>query len=236
MPNGKKPDCKEPDWDNPDWKELVRERMGALDLPRDIQEDVISELAAHLQETYEAARSHRMKEEEAVEPALQEVKDWNVLAAKIRRAKSEETMNHRTKSLWMPTLASILAASLAMTLLQLAGVRPHLVWTGRVAMSFYWPWLAILPLCGALGAWLSRRDQGTVLSRLIAGLAPVLWLLVLCVMVEPLELAHNGLSHLPYFAYGVTNWILIPGFALLVGTAPFLRESFLRAVPAQPQA
>jgi len=228
------PDAKMPDPKNPDWTKLVRERMGALGLPRDIQENVVNELAAHLQETYEAARSERIKEEEAVELALQEVNDWNVLATKIQRAKSEEEiMNHRTKSLWLPALASILAASVAMTLLQFAGVRPRLVWTGPMAMSFYWPWLAILPLCGALGAWLSRRDQGTVRSRLIAGLAPVLWLLFLAFLAEPLEIATSGLSHLRYFGYGVANWVAIPGFALLVGAIPFLWE---RNIPAaQPQ-
>ena len=176
-------------------EKLVREHMGPLDLPCDIQENVVNELAAHLQETYEAARSQRIREEEALELALQEVEDWNVLATNIQCAKEERIMNHRTKSLWMPALASILAASLAMMLLQFSGVRPHLVLTGPAAMSFYWPWLAILPLCGALGAWLSRRDQGTVRSRLIAGLAPVLWLLLLAFAVEPLEIATSGLSH-----------------------------------------
>ncbi len=230
MLDGKKPACEEPDWGK-----LVREHMGPLDLPCDIQENVVNELAAHLQETYEAARSQRIREEEALELALQEVEDWNVLATNIQCAKEERIMNHRTKSLWMPALASILAASLAMMLLQFSGVRPHLVWTGPAAMSFYWPWLAILPLCGALGAWLSRRDQGTVRSRLIAGLAPVLWLLLLAFAVEPLEIATSGLSHFRYFGYGVANWVVIPGFALLVGTIPFLRESAPPGDQAQPQ-
>lgn len=132
-------------------------------------------------------------------------------------------MNQRTKTLWMPALACMTSASLAMMLLQVAGVRPQLVWTRPVAFAFYWSWLGILPFCGALGAYLSRRAGGAIRARLIASLLPVLWLLLLGIIAEPIELATNGFGHLAYFAYGVTNWVLIPGFCLLLGAAPFLR-------------
>src|SRR6202020_168832 len=117
----------------PDWKKLVRERMESSLLSAACREEVISELAAHLEETYEAACSQALTEDSAVELTLQEVSDWDVLAGKIRDAKSEEVhMNYRTKSLWLPAMASLLGASLAMTLLQKIGVCPHLVWGGRV--------------------------------------------------------------------------------------------------------
>ena len=134
-------------------------------------------------------------------------------------------MNYRTKSLWLPAMASLLGASLAMTLLQKIGVRPHLVWTSRVAMAFYWPWLAVLPIFGSLGAYLSRRSGGVFRYRVTAALAPVLWLFLIIVLVEPIELVHRGFSHLPYFGYGVASWVAIPGIALLIGALPFLRGS-----------
>ncbi len=65
-------------------------------------------------------------------------------------------MNRRTKSLWLPAMASLLGAGLAMALLQKIGVRPRLVWNGPVEMGLYLPWLAVLPFFGALGAYLSR--------------------------------------------------------------------------------
>lgn len=133
-------------------------------------------------------------------------------------------MNHRTKSLWMPALACITSSSLAMMFLQFAQIRPQLIWTKPVAFFFYWPWLGMLPFCGALGAWLSRRAGGGILSRLLAVLSPVLWMLALGILVEPLELASNGLAHLAYFGYGIANWVVLPGLALLIGAAPFLRE------------
>ena len=83
----------------------------------------------------------------------------------------------------------------------------------------------MLPFCGALGAWLSRRAGGSILSRVLAVLSPVLWMLALGILVEPVELAHNGLAHLAYFGYGIANWVVLPGLALLIGAAPFLSGS-----------
>ncbi len=206
----------------PDWKSLVRDRMPTLKLPAGAKEEVISELAAHLEEIYENALDLTQNEADALRLALQEVKDWRTLAARIHRAQSTGgPMNHRTKSFWIPALASITAASLSMTLLQFAGVRPALIWTKPVAMSFYWPWLGILPFCGALAAWLSRLAGGSTRARILASLGPVLWVL-LGFITEPIELAIHGPGHLVYFAYGVTNWIVIPGSCLLLGAAPFL--------------
>jgi hypothetical protein len=90
-------------------------------------------------------------------------------------------------------------------------------------MFFYGTWLGVLPLWGALGAYLSRRAGASILIRLIATLAPVLWLLATSVIGEPIELAVNGLGHLRYFGYGITQWIVIPGAALSLGALPFLR-------------
>ena len=209
---------------NSDWCQVVRERLNTSALSPADGDDVVHELAAHLGEVYEEACARGLSPEEARQVALQEVNDWHVLEVKIRRAKEEDSMNARTKTLWLPALTSILGASLAMTALQRIGVRPQLVWTGEVAMSFYWPWLAMLPVFGGVGAYLSKRAGGSVRARLIACLAPVLWML-LTLVTEPIELAVNGFGHLVYFGYGVTNWIVIPGLALFLGAVPFLRNT-----------
>ncbi|HEV2469690.1 MAG TPA: hypothetical protein VGS78_10880 [Candidatus Sulfotelmatobacter sp.] len=132
-------------------------------------------------------------------------------------------MNYRTRSLWIPAMASLLGASVAMTSLQFAGLRAQVVRTGSVEMFFYWSWLVVLPLCGALGAYLSRRAGASILTRLSAALAPVLWLLAICTITEPIDLAVSGIGQLRYFGYGVAEWVVVPGAALLAGAAPFLR-------------
>jgi hypothetical protein len=222
----------------PDWKQIVRERLA-----RRCGEEVTAELAAHLEETYEQARACGVQEADAMLIALQEVDNWHVLAAKIAHARSKEVpMNDRTKSLWLPAMAGILGAGLAVTALPWIGVRPlHVmyghdsVWTGAsvavcgpsrrcgdIAIFFYWPWLAATPAIGALGAYLSRRAAGRVGTRLLAGLAPALLIFLGSFMTEPVV---PVASYSNYYFYCATNWVLIPGLLLLLGTLPFLQKS-----------
>lgn len=42
----------------PDWKKLVREQMITLNLPPGVKEEVIAELAIHLEELYQHAQSN----------------------------------------------------------------------------------------------------------------------------------------------------------------------------------
>ena len=79
----------------PDWKKLVRERIASSTPSAPTEPEVVSELAAHLEETYAAALSQGMIEEAATEFALQEVPDWHVLAANIRIARSEGGFRER---------------------------------------------------------------------------------------------------------------------------------------------
>lgn len=211
----------------PDWKTLVRERMNS-GLPLAVDEEVVTEIASHLEEFYEVGRARGLAGRAAIERTLQEVKDWRVLAADIRRAKLEEdSMNNRTRNLWLPGMVTLLGASLLLLMMQRVGFRPRLVWMGNVAMQFYWPWLAGLPVFGALGASLSQRAHGTVRARLAAGLSPALVLLITFCLILPWGLAVDGVSllRLGYFGLGIANWVVIPGLALLLGALPFLHES-----------
>jgi hypothetical protein len=210
---------------------MVREKLEGCGLSRAHSDEVIRELAAHLEETYEGARSQGQTAEAAVELALQEVNDWHVLAAKIRDAKSgEDPMNTRTKSLWLPAMANLLAAMSALMVMQKMGAQPRLVWVnaagGQFAMAFYLPWLMTLPLFGAAGAYIARRTQGDTLARLAAGLSPGLTLIGLIAVIAPWGLLIDGLSiyRLEMIAGGLFSWGVLPAFALLIGAAPFLHE------------
>lgn len=205
------------------WHQIVRHRLQLQSLPAP-PESVVAELAAHLEESYDDHRFRGMTEPSAFTEAMQQLDDCEVLVKAIRRRNSEEElMNYRTRSLWIPAMASLLGASVAMTSLQFAGLRAQVVRTGSVEMFFYWSWLVVLPLCGALGAYLSRRAGASILTRLSAALAPVLWLLAICTITEPIDLAVSGIGQLRYFGYGVAEWVVVPGAALLAGAAPFLR-------------
>lgn len=217
----------------PDWKKLVRERLGPYKPA--YREEVVVELAAHLEETYETARLQGFTDAAAAKLTLQEVQevnDWHVLAADIHRAKSQEDqmnddqMNPRTKSLWLPVLLTLLSASVSLMATQFLGLRPHLVWIKGMGITLYWPWLAGLPLCGALGAYLSQRAHGPLPARLAASLSPALIMLIVMLLILPWGLALDGLHFLTLvsFGLGLANWVAVPAFALLIGASPFLHE------------
>jgi len=212
----------------PDWRKIVSEQLEAGELPRAVCEEVVSELVAHLEEIAGEARSQGLDEAAAAETALRDVEDWRVLAARICRAKSQEDlMNHRTKSLWLPALATLLGASVSLMLTQFLKMEPRVVWIGRIAMTLYWPWLATLPVLGAAGAWLSGRAQGSTPARLAAGLSPSLIMLIVICVILPWGLVIDGFDffRLLGFGLGVVNWVVIPAFALLVGALPFVSQS-----------
>ena len=231
MPDWKKRDWKKHDWKKLDWKKLVHERVSSPNSAGRLHEDVIAELAAHLEETYEAARAQGLNETEAVKLALQEAGDWNVLGKNIKRARSakEPPMNHRTKTLWLPSLASFAAASLFLLVLTHISLQPRfLVRLPGLGRSFYIEWLGAHLLFGALGAFLSRRAGGTRTARIVAGTFPALVQFGLWALWIPASalLEHNAfvVDHPLFYAFGIFVWVVPPGFALLLGAAPFLKQ------------
>ena len=212
----------------PDWKKLVRERIASSALPAASREEIVSELAAYLEETYEDARSRGLTDADAVELAAQEVSDWHRLVREISRAKEENPMNPRTRSLWLPAMVNLVAAPGLLMILQKLAIQPRVLWIGDMAMVLDLPWLITLPIFGAFGAFLAKRANADSVNRLIVGLSPALAVLGAFALLLPVSLITDRhlLSNFPfaYFALTVCNWVVLPAIALLVGTLPFLRE------------
>jgi hypothetical protein len=214
----------------PDWKRLVRQRMVCPELPAELNEEIVSELAAHLEETYDTARSQHCTEVQAFELALQEVGDWRVLASDICHALKENPMTNRVRSFWLPALASFALASLLLLGLTRISMQPRYLvrLTSGLGPWFYAVWLVAQILSGALGASLSRRAGGTPSTRILSGIFPAVVMFGLWGVVIPASamIQHNVfvLHHPLYYAIGIVPWVVLPGIALLVGTLPFLRE------------
>jgi hypothetical protein len=212
----------------PDWKKLVAENLDGRKIDRFERDDIVWEIAAHLEETYIEIRSHGLSEHEAEKITLQEVGDWHVLANEIHRAKAQEgRMNERTRRIWLPGMITLLGASLSLMVLQRTGYRPNLIWRGPIAVMFYWPWLACLPITGAAGAYLAQRAHAPVKTRLAVAASPALLLLIVMLLILPETMVVDGSPwlRLLYFAIAVANWIVVPGLALLLGALPFLRKN-----------
>jgi len=159
-----------PDESAPDWDELVREHMRTLDLPAREAEQVVAELAAHLEDVYEQQRAKGLSAPEAREFALNQVSQWSRLAEDIQHAKNkEEIMNRTTKHFWLPGLVSLTAAMGSLMILILISLQPRFLGRSPLQMVIL-PWLIVLPFCGAAGAYLSGRLGAGLRARLVAGL------------------------------------------------------------------
>jgi hypothetical protein len=224
----------------PDWRKLVAEKLNGTDLPPLQRQEIAAELASHLEEAFEEQRAQGVPESEAVGRALSEVVDWNELARRIRRTKHEEgTMNDRTRHLWLPGLASLSAAIAVEVVLAQLSYRPHMILRAHVTQLMYALWLVAQPVCGAVGAYFSRRAGGTRPARLAAGLFPsgILLAAVLIVISINLTLRATGLGSpelgpvsVTMFSKAITTVILVPAGAMLLGALPFLSDR-RRAAP-----
>jgi hypothetical protein len=216
----------------PDWRTLVRNRMLTLKLPHDVKEDVVAELGAHLQEIYEEAIIRGLDETEATARALQQVEDWKGLVAQISRAKSKEgSMNARTRSLWLPALASLFSSSLFLFVLTELSMTPGILVRlhSDAAGWLYAVWIIGQIAFGALGAFLSRRVGGSRIVRMVAATFPAIVMLASCAIVIPVSalMEHNDfIFHNPgRLWWGMFLWAIVPATTLLLGAAPFLKES-----------
>lgn len=233
----------------PDELDLVRARVGKLGLAPYREEEILRELAGHLEDQATALEASGMGPEEAVEEALDSVPGWPELRAEIIQAETEEeTMNYRAKVLWLPAVVGGVASSSVLAIMQLSGLAPLFYGTpsaGYGYLIFYIPWLACLPVGGAAVAYWSQRAGGRVLHRLLAALAPALAVLnisLVILLVNPAVCLLVSLHHhcavfggLPLreflrgFGALLGNWVLLPALALFAGAAPFLRMPHARA-------
>jgi len=240
----------------PDWKEMVRERMFVLNLPPDAEKEIISELAAHLEDGYQNEIARGLRESEARQRVLSEVQ-WNKLAREIRRAaRKEESMTNRTRALWLPAIVNVTVAAVLLVILVELGAdarmtRSSLLAIDQIAMDHrdhlnlfipiykmlgmtHLSWLLTLPLSAAAGCLMARRAHASAGARLIVGLAPsLLWLAVFVAKSLEFELDRwqfpSGFPlDFSYFALSALGWIVLPAVPLLLGTLPFLRETNLR--------
>lgn len=208
----------------PDWQALVRRELSGLMVDAAEKDEIHAELAAHLEESYEALLKEGLTEPTAVRRALCQVSNWQDLQQRIYSARNgKDTMTNRVTQLWLPGL---LTFGLSMVLLELAqkfGPRPIILDLdkGTPILMFYISWLLILPLAGALGAYLSKRAGGSTRMVLVSSIFPVLPFAVVFMIAIPVGLVINhALAHhivtAAYFSLSV-GWVVAPGVALLAG-------------------
>ena len=207
-------------WAGPNWEKLVRERLNGLALEPRERNEVAEELSLHLEETYEGLLRAGVPAPEAVQHALALAGDWEGLQRRIDLARTgKDTMTDRVKQLWLPGLLTFTLSMVSMELAQKFGPAPHILILdkGTPVLMFYTAWLFVLPLAGAIGAYLAKRAGGSPRMVLLSSTFPVLPFAVVFMVAIPVGLA---MSHGPVPAAYLTmtiGWVLAPGVALLAG-------------------
>jgi hypothetical protein len=213
-----------------DWNELVRMKLADLKMKPEEKEEVIEELAAHLEETFETLQATGMSEQKAIRQALSEVPDWKVLTKKIYLAKRKGLqMNNRVKRFWLPGLLTFLVSMSLLAAIEKFAPR---LWPAHLSagtavirtmpsLPVYIPWLIFLPFIGGMGAYLSSRAGGSVRTVLLSSLFPILPPLAVFAILLPSGFLIDRLVMVnvvtAIFLQGLVEWVLIPGTILLVG-------------------
>ena len=135
------------------------------------------------------------------------------------------TMNTRTRTFWLPALVSLTAAMACLTISTLCGLEPRFVARGWATYVVYIPWLLSLPLCGAAGAYLSRRAGGERRAPLAAALFPVIAMTSLVGFLTVIGKFVYAKPQWVYFSIAVLFGSILPGLAFLLGAVPFAKAS-----------
>jgi hypothetical protein len=210
----------------PDWHELVRHRLSGLALDPREKEEVHVELAAHLEESYEALLKENVPEQVAVSAALFQVTDWQDLQRRIFDAKKRgHIMKKRLHQLWIPGFLTMGLSIVFLVTLQKLGFNARIVSWRDSDIFFYAPWLVSLPFLGALGAYISSRAGGSRGTALLASIFPALALTLTFLLMFPIDMIIEPIIgrqvDFKIVAAALlkdgTGWMLFPGVALLAG-------------------
>ncbi len=211
----------------PDWRQFVRERLGPLGLRHEREEEILAELAEHLEDQCGAKGEKALMSHSRVE-RIEDGTNWTLLAREIRHAE-EETMSPTAKTVWVPGVSMLFCSSIL--LLAMTRLVPPATWVDpKAPVLLLAPWLLSYLVFGALGASWSRRAGGSTAARFLSGTFPLALHLALFFLPIIVAMAsdvprfpeHLQLSFLLRAGLG---WVVIPGVALAIGTVPFLRDA-----------
>ncbi len=192
----------------PDWQRLARRSLTPLALDSVREDEIVAELAGHLEDLYADLVRQGTPEEEAVQSALSAAADWDELRREIQRAANEEIiMNYRVKTLWLPGACTIALSGIVLRLLQIPSApAPRVFWPWQgTELVVYWWWFVCVPLIGAIGAYWSRRAGGKAAGEGLGGFVSCLgtdgvadahFPFVTCLRFDPLpELPARACAH-----------------------------------------
>ena len=138
-------------------------------------------------------------------------------------------MTDRVRQFWLPGLLTLSLSMVLLRVIQFIGPKPLIVSTHGWRMMapvavIYVPWLLLLILIGAMGAYLAGRGGASHRTIFLSILFPILPYLGLFIIAFPVavilddHVAHNIM--LSALLMGLMAWVMLPGVALLAGGLP----------------
>jgi len=239
--NDRRPD-RHADW-RPDWYEEASRKLASSKLSAAEREEISRELAGYLDDLCSDAPSRGLDNSAAAQTAAAELHEDKHLGAHLFRSRKESAMNDRTKQLWLPCMAMLLASIALLTSFRLPGLsHPEYgtLWLRSGAAHWrelFWriygsrniAWLCILSFFGAAGAYWSRRARSGRAMQAAVGLSPLFLFTALFGVMVQYSFDLDGVPAanvlLAALAVNALKWVIIPGVALLLGVLPFLRAS-----------
>jgi len=155
----------------PDWKKLICEQVGVLRVcPAEFTEELVREWASHLEESFETFLSEGLSFGEAYQRGLQQIRQLAGARSQVRILQ-EVLMRGFTKQVALPGLVTFALAMAFGGALDFAGIPPRtILFSNGLFLSLPTSLFCVLPLCGAAGAFISRRNGGGPLQRITASL------------------------------------------------------------------
>jgi hypothetical protein len=195
----------------PNWKQIVRKKLRVFGI---CSPEFTEELAAHLEDSYEALRCEGLPAEEAFEGTIGQIDD----RCRVRLVMcflQEEFMTGFIPKVVLPGLVTAAAACLFYWALLWDHISPKIIWlVGGQLPTLWW---CLLPLCGVLGALLSQRNGRSRLQRMAASLLPSAILCTLVLIIFVVGFTMSGfVNHYQFTAARLESLGLVPpGFGVI---------------------
>ncbi len=222
----------------PDWHQIVRRNLRVLKAcSPEFAERVTQELADHLEDLYEGYLRAGLTEEISFQRTVDEA-ELSLTTLKLRLLK-EDHMNGFTRRVGLPGLLTFASAMAIAWVLDFARIQPRTIWLSNgLFLSLPTVWFCLLPLCGALGAILSRRQGGSRLDGMMAAVFPaaVMGIVLLLIFVAGWAISlfvndygWNWALAVPGLALGLASYAILTAIPLLLGAAASERAKRISA-------
>ncbi|HZQ91106.1 MAG TPA: hypothetical protein VFA60_04885 [Terriglobales bacterium] len=200
----------------PDFHAMVVERLRLESLPVDQSNEIVSEIASHLEDRYNELTN--AGEPDPLERTLAEIPNWALLRREITQNKGG-FMNVRYQ-FFVPGIFAMVAAKAAQSMV-FSLIAANTTFGHDRARLFGIAWVLTFALGGAVGGALARRYGLSARARLLASLTPAAYLpavidLAGIASVLTIPQVHDS---------GLLQWLVAFSGALaacLIGGLPFL--------------